>query len=67
MMGARPSSGSSRSSSDGLIISERAMAPMFCEGDRTFFDKHQPDITLERPQTLSQGGALCDFQFTWVE
>jgi hypothetical protein len=48
-------------------IGERDMAPLFCEGDRVFFDEHQPDITLERPQTLSCGGAICDFQFSWID
>ncbi len=46
-------------------IGERDMAPMFCAGDRIFFDTHQPDITLERTATLSEGGALCDFRFRW--
>ena len=48
-------------------IGERAMAPVFCEGDRVFFDKHQPGITLKRPKTLSHGGDVCDFQFSWVK
>ena len=44
-------------------IGERDMAPVFCEGDRVFFDEHQPDVRLERPCTLASGGSCCDFRF----
>jgi len=44
-------------------IGERDMAPVFCEGDRVFFDEHQPDVRLERSQTLASGGSCCDFRF----
>lgn len=48
-------------------IGERDMAPLFCEGDRIFFDRHQPGVALERPETLACGGAVCDFQFSWID
>lgn len=46
-------------------IGEPGMAPMFCEGDRDFFENHQPEIIFERPEKLSDRGRICDFQFQW--
>lgn len=44
-------------------VGEPEMAVLFCKGDFRFFNEHQPDIALHRPQELSTGGAYCDFQF----
>ena len=44
-------------------IGEREMATLFCEGDKVFFDTRQPDVRLERPETLAGGGGCCDFKF----
>lgn len=46
-------------------IGERDMAPLFCEGDRVFFDRCQPEVELTRPETLACGGGKCDFRFQW--
>jgi len=46
-------------------IGERDMAPLFCEGDRVFFDEHQPETIFERPEKISSGGKICDFRFSW--
>lgn len=46
-------------------IGEADMAPMFCEGDKVFFEQHQPEVIFERPETLSGGGSCCDFRFSW--
>ena len=48
-------------------IGEPGMATLFCEGDRDFFANHQPEIIFERPEKLSDGGQICDFQFCWKE
>ena len=47
-------------------ICEKDMAPVFCEGDRIFFDKRQPEVSLERPETISRGDEICDFRFKWL-
>lgn len=39
------------------------LAPLFCEGDQVFFDRHQPDIAFTRPVTLSRDNEPCDFNF----
>jgi len=48
-------------------IGEGDMAPLFCEGDKLFFDEYQKEIELDRPEKLSDGGNICDFRFRWVE
>ena len=48
-------------------VGDPQLAPMFCEGDADFFDQHQPEVQLERPEIISRGGAVCDFRFHWVE
>lgn len=37
------------------------LAPAFCRGDGRFFADQDPPVTLERPQTLAEGGAACHF------
>lgn len=46
-------------------IGEPDMAAIFCEGDKDFFNNHQPDISLKRDKTLSCGDEICDFRFKW--
>ncbi|HOX29241.1 MAG TPA: L-2-amino-thiazoline-4-carboxylic acid hydrolase, partial [bacterium] len=46
-------------------IGERDMALIFCEGDRDFFENHQPEVVLDRPEKLSTGGRTCRFHFRW--
>jgi hypothetical protein len=46
-------------------IGEKDMAPVFCEGDKIFFDERQFEILLDRPKTLSHGDEICDFRFKW--
>lgn len=37
------------------------LAPVFCAGDAHYFGTTQPDVTLERPHTLAEGGPDCPF------
>jgi hypothetical protein len=38
------------------------LAPLFCAGDAHFFGTVEPDVMLDRPQTLADGGPECDFR-----
>ncbi|MDP8256371.1 MAG: L-2-amino-thiazoline-4-carboxylic acid hydrolase [Candidatus Alcyoniella australis] len=41
------------------------LAPLFCAGDLLYFEREQPQVRLQRPSTLSEGGECCHFQFRW--
>jgi hypothetical protein len=43
------------------------LAPLFCRGDATFFGGVEPNVRLERPHTLAEGGPDCPFGLVWVE
>jgi len=38
------------------------LAPIFCEGDRKFFGTVEPDVLLDRPETIALGGSRCSFR-----
>lgn len=42
------------------------LAPLFCEGDATFFGSVEPNVTLERPHTIAGGAKSCPFTLRWV-
>lgn len=46
-------------------IGERDMAELFCAGDMYYFNERQPEVRLERSETLASGGSCCDFRFFW--
>jgi hypothetical protein len=37
------------------------LAPVFCKGDATFFGETVPHVTMERAQTIAEGGDCCPF------
>lgn len=37
------------------------LAPVFCRGDARYFGTVEPDVVLERPHTLAEGGPDCPF------
>ncbi|MDP8225632.1 MAG: L-2-amino-thiazoline-4-carboxylic acid hydrolase [Candidatus Lernaella stagnicola] len=41
------------------------LAPLFCRGDKIFFDRHQPYLEMRRTTTIAEGGEVCDFRFFW--
>ncbi|MCA9546965.1 MAG: L-2-amino-thiazoline-4-carboxylic acid hydrolase [Myxococcales bacterium] len=43
------------------------LAPLFCAGDATFFGTVEPDVRLDRPHTLAEGGPDCPFTLSWKE
>ena len=42
------------------------VAPLFCETDAAYFGSVEPDVILERPQTLAKGGDSCPFRLFWA-
>lgn len=46
------------------ILDRPELAPLFCEVDRTFFDRPESPFRLTRTTTLANDGACCDFSFT---
>ena len=43
------------------------LAPIFCKGDEKFFGSVEPDVRLERPQTIAEGAPNCPFYLRWVD
>lgn len=41
------------------------LAPLFCEVDEAFFGDVEPDVALERPQTIAGGAESCPFALRW--
>jgi hypothetical protein len=37
----------------------------FCAGDARFFGQIEPDVSLDRPTTLAEGGPHCKFTIEW--
>ena len=37
------------------------LAPVFCEGDAVFFGQVEPDVELQRSQTIAGGAESCPF------
>ena len=46
-------------------IGRPLLAPLFCKGDEDFFGRDMPEVVFERPSTLAEGGACCEFRFRW--
>ncbi len=42
------------------------LASLFCAGDRLYFERHG-EAAFERPGTIADGQACCDFRFRWRE
>ncbi len=43
------------------------LAPIFCAGDAKFFGSVEPDVSLERPQTIAEGAETCVFRLRYAE
>lgn len=43
------------------------LAPLFCAGDKVFFENSQPYIKFDRPVTLAENQEPCDFRFELSE
>lgn len=41
------------------------LAGIFCEVDFIYFPIFEPDVHLERNQTIIRGGSVCDFRLSW--
>jgi hypothetical protein len=41
------------------------LAGLFCAGDGAFFRRHMPGVAFDRPGTIADGGACCDFRLRW--
>lgn len=41
------------------------LGPMFCASDARFFGEVEPDVVLDRPETLARGDARCAFRLAW--
>lgn len=42
------------------------LAPVFCAGDSKFFGTVEPDVTLDRPQTIAGGAETCVFRLRYA-
>lgn len=49
------------------MLDRPELAPLFCEVDRTFFDRPESPFRLTRTTTLAEGGACCDFSFAVLQ
>lgn len=43
------------------------LAPIFCEVDRRYFGTVEPDVLLDRPQTIAAGAGTCEFRLSYRE
>ena len=43
------------------------LAPLFCETDAAYFGSVEPNVVLERSETLATGGERCPFRLRWAE
>ena len=43
------------------------LAPVFCAGDAKFFGTVEPDVVLDRPQTIAGGDSQCIFRLSWTD
>lgn len=43
------------------------LAPVFCRGDERFFGGIEPDVRLERSQTIAGGASHCPFTIRFAE
>lgn len=43
------------------------LAPIFCAGDSKFFGTVEPDVRLDRPQTIATGAPTCLFAIRYVQ
>lgn len=41
------------------------LSGLFCVGDGLYFERHTPQVRLDRGPTLAQGAAGCEFCFSW--
>lgn len=41
------------------------LGSLFCQVDKPYFERHQPDIVFFRSQTLADDQLPCDFHFQW--
>lgn len=41
------------------------LGPMFCASDARFFGTVEPDVVLDRPETLAGGDPRCLFRLSW--
>lgn len=44
-------------------VGHKELAPLFCAGDKVFFENSQPFIEFHRPVTLAENNKPCDFRF----
>ncbi|OIP29111.1 MAG: hypothetical protein AUK47_28210 [Deltaproteobacteria bacterium CG2_30_63_29] len=49
----------------GEAIERTQVSPAFCACDAVFFEQKRPEVSFERPHTLSTGSPHCDFCFRW--
>ena len=42
------------------------LAPLFCASDARFFGTVEPNVVLDRPETIASGSHRCRFHLTWV-
>lgn len=47
------------------MVGASRLASIFCEVDFIYFPIFEPEVKLERQQTLIHGGKVCDFRFSW--
>lgn len=41
------------------------LGSLFCQADKPYFERHQPDVVFFRSQTLAENQRPCDFHFQW--